>query len=89
MTDYSKMFSANDADMLKDAHRAIIACDLWDWFKEYTPDDGKGFMFSNHPNLSRISSEMRIGHSGSSYAWTMRTMQSIAKGALVIQDKTD
>ena len=68
----------NEQEMLDDAHQAITACDLLDWMKTYTPD--KGFMFSNHPNLNRINAAMKYtGHSGTSYAWTMRKMEQIAK----------
>lgn len=46
------------------------------------PGDG-GFMFSGNPLLSEISSKIgddtECGHSGSSYGWTMRNMENIAK----------
>lgn len=77
---YSDLFTENDANMLKDADAAITQCGLWDWLREYTPDEDKGFMFSSHPNLDRINSAMKYGgHSGSSYGWTMRQMEYIAK----------
>ncbi len=66
--------------MLKDADTAITQCGLWDWLRDYTPEEGKGFMFSSHPNLTRINEAMKYGgHSGSSHAWTMRQMEYIAK----------
>ena len=66
--------------MLADAYQAITACDLWDWMRVFRPKDGEGFMFANHPNLDRINEEMKYqGHSGASYGWTMRQMESIAK----------
>jgi hypothetical protein len=78
--DYSTLFEKFDADMLKDADAAITTCNLWGWLKEYTPAENKGFMFSNHPNLDKINAAMKYGgHSGSSYAWTMRQMEYIAK----------
>jgi hypothetical protein len=77
---FEKLYSAFEATMLEDAYQAISACDLWDWMRSYSPEEGKGFMFSNHPNLDRINKEMKYGgHSGGSYGWTMRTMQTIAK----------
>lgn len=77
---YSELFESNDATMLNDADTAITECNLWEWLKTYEPENGKGFMFSEHPNLNRIRSAMKYeDHSGGSYSWTMRTMETIAK----------
>jgi hypothetical protein len=77
---YSDLFKEHEVAMLEDAEAAITQCGLWDWLREYTPEEGKGFVFSSHPNLDRIISAMKYeGHSGSSYAWTMRQMEYIAK----------
>lgn len=77
---YSSLFDSHDAEMLQDADNAITQCDLWDWMKSYTPEVGKGFSFSEHPNLTKINEKMKYtGHSGSSYAWTMRNMEAVAK----------
>ena len=74
--------------MLADADKAITECDLWGWLKTYVPDEGNGFMFAQHPNLDRINEAMKYeGHSGSSYAWTLRVMEQIAKGVLKIPEK--
>lgn len=78
--DYASLFKEHEVQMLEDAEAAITQCDLWDWLREYTPEEGKGFSFSRHPNLDRINSAMKYeGHSGSSYAETMRCMEYIAK----------
>jgi hypothetical protein len=37
-----------------------------------------GNMFSDNPMFSAILNNMQVGHSGSSYAWTMRNLQYIA-----------
>lgn len=77
---YADLFSEHEATMLQDADDAITQCDLWNWIRDYNPEDGKGFMFSEHPNLDRINNAMKYdGHSGSSYGWTMRQMEYIAK----------
>jgi hypothetical protein len=77
---YDILYDRSDAKMLKDADDAISQCELWDWLKNYSPEDGQGFMFTKHPNLDRINKAMQYsGHSGSSYAWTMRNMEYIAK----------
>jgi hypothetical protein len=79
-TNYSQIFSEHEAMMLQDVHNAISENNLWDWLKDYSPEDGKGFMFTSHPNLDRINQSMKYGgHSGSSYAWCMRIMERIAK----------
>lgn len=86
---YSELFNENDAAMLNDADAAITQCGLWGWLRDYTPDEGKGFMFSEHPNLTRIDSAMKYrGHSGSSHAWTMRQMEYIAKHGWTLFDFT-
>lgn len=77
---FESIYGAFEATMLKDAYDAITACDLWGWMREFSPEDGKGFMFTSHPNLERIDKAMKYqGHSGASYGWTMRQMESIAK----------
>lgn len=79
--DFEFIYSAYESTLLKDAYDAITACNLWDWMRSYTPDEGSGFTFSNHPNLDRIHKKMKLYdmHSGGSYGWTMRQMESIAK----------
>jgi hypothetical protein len=78
MQNFPSHYSKLERELLTDAHQAITECDLWDWMKTYTPD--KGFVFSSHPNLDRINAAMKYtGHSGTSYGWTMRTMENIAK----------
>lgn len=78
---YSELWSKHDAEMLYDADDAITQCNLWEWLKEYTPEEGKGFAFCAHPNLIKINEVMEQypQHSGCSYAWTMRQMEYIAK----------
>ena len=78
--DFESVYEPFEAKMLADAYQAITACDLWPWMKTFRPDEGKGFMFTSHPNLDRIEKEMTFGgHSGASWGWTMRTMEAIAK----------
>lgn len=53
---------------------------LWEFFKTFEVDSSKGFMFSRHPVLERISKALDSdGHSGASFAVTMRNMELIAK----------
>lgn len=69
---------------LVNAHWAITECELWDWLRTYEPPDREGFMFSTTPERRRIDAKMREqniagGHSGFSYGYTMRVMESVAK----------
>jgi hypothetical protein len=70
----------DDEKMLKSMYDAITRLDLWGWLKTYKPEEGKGFAWSRAPEISRISNEViSDGHSGPSFAWAMRNMESIAK----------
>ena len=78
--DFESIYESEmEQEMLTDAYNAITQCGLWDWIATYEPSENKGFMFSKHPNLTRIDEAMKYsGHSGASYGWTMRVMQRIA-----------
>lgn len=78
---YFEIYEDSEAKMLQDADNAITECNLWEWLKEFTPKENEGFMFSNHENLNLIHSKMKLidYHSGSSYGWTMRQMEYVAK----------
>ncbi len=79
--DFESVYTPYDAKALRDAYDAITTCNLWEWLKSYSPHRGEGYMFSIHPNLLVIQNAMKHAdiHSGASWAWTMRTMDSIAK----------
>jgi hypothetical protein len=73
-------FSTQDATMLSDAYDAITVADLWEYFRRPSTPGKDGFMFSSDPELSALSARMMFkGHSGASFAWTLRQMESIAK----------
>jgi hypothetical protein len=77
---FETVYTTFETPMLQDAYQAITACDLWEWMRTYAPEDGRGFMFGNHPNQEKINEKMTYtGHSGASYGWTMRAMEDIAK----------
>lgn len=64
--------------MLADAYQAIDAAEGWDYMK--TDPGENGYMFTRSDMLTKISSKMTYnGHSGSSYGWTMRMMQRLAR----------
>ncbi len=67
----------------KATYDAISSIDgAWDFLKSFEPSAHNGFMFSSHPFLMKIenkSDELGAGHSGASWAITMRNMEYIAK----------
>ena len=66
--------------MLKNAHQAITLTEHWDYMKTFSD---QSFMFSSNPAVSAITKKMSQlgydGHSGSSFGWTMRQMEFLAK----------
>ncbi len=80
--DFKPFLGSYDAEMLSDACVAVTETGLWDWVKEFTPEEGKGFFMSNHPNLNIIHNKMKTNHSGASFAVTMRAIEFIAKNGL-------
>jgi hypothetical protein len=66
--------------MLKDMYRAVTVSENWDNLRWFVPGDG-GFMASEKPEwFSKIQKAVNYdGHSGSSYSWTMRWINYIAK----------
>lgn len=70
--------------MLKNMYAAITRLDLWDWLTNFTPEEGKGFMFTDTPEIQAIGVETdAMGHSGASFALCMRHMEKIAKGGWI------
>ena len=67
-----------DREMLEDAYIAVHSTNSWKAMKG-DPGEG-GFMYSNNKYMKPINAALKYhGHTGASYAFTMRHMQSIAK----------
>lgn len=80
MADFTILFPKQQAAELQHAYDAITQLNLWEWLRVFTPHPNEGFMFTNHPNLDMISEALQSdGHSGGSFAATMRVMEMIAK----------
>lgn len=66
--------------MIKNAHQAISSIECWQFMTTFSEPS---FMFSNNPILSIILKKMSQlgydGHTGSSFGWTMRHMEFLAK----------
>lgn len=89
--DLSFMKDSWSADMIRDGMRAVIMSeeglpshqkDVWKYLHDYSPPEGKGFMFCDDTVVSRIGTKMEVGHSGTSFGWTMRNLEFIAKNGL-------
>ena len=64
---------------VENAYIHVNETNLWEFFKTYTPDEDKGYMYSRNATLDKISLALSSdGHSGASFAITMRNMQLIA-----------
>ena len=91
--DLSYMKSEWEADMIRDGMMAIVeSCEssslkdrcvgAWEYMSSYSPPSGTGFMFSDDPIVNEIGRYMKIGHSGTSYGYTMRHLEFIAKNGM-------
>ena len=73
--------------LVSNGYQAVSQLELWDWMKSFTPATGDGFMWTSHPNVYKIMEKMESlpnppGHSGSSFAITMRQLELIAKNGI-------
>ena len=76
--DFSFLADKEIQRMLTDAYKAIEMAEGWDYMK--TDPGENGYMFTRSDMLTKIGSKMTYGdHSGSSYGWTMRMMQRLAR----------
>jgi hypothetical protein len=55
---------------------------MWSYLRDNPPSETTGYMFANDAVFNAIGGNMQVGHSGSSYAWTMRHLQYIATHGL-------
>lgn len=71
----------NEREMYTTAHKAISQLEMWQFMQE---DPGEsGFMFSGDNRVTIIGEKISqlgySGHSGASFAFTLRVMQYIAR----------
>ena len=55
---------------------------MWTYLRNNPPSEKTGYMFSDNDMFTAIMNNMQVGHSGASYAWTMRNLQYIASHGL-------
>lgn len=72
--------SRHEFEMVQDGMNAIISSGCADWVRTFHNQD-TGFLFSTHPNMMKINALLTYdGHSGSSYAYTLRKCQYYLAG---------
>tara|TARA_B100000902_G_C27225919_1_gene872178 strand:+ start:512 stop:826 length:315 start_codon:yes stop_codon:yes gene_type:complete len=67
---------------LQKMYEAISDLELWDYIRDNPPDKDKGYMFSSDSNILKIGNHEKVldsGHSGATFAYSMRIMQNIAE----------
>jgi len=87
MTDFSFIRNEHTRGFVSNGYAAVNQLELLDWLKGFTPNPEEGFMWSSNPNIYLIGNKMESlpnppGHSGSSFAITMRHLDYIAKNGL-------
>ena len=77
---YVKVYGLDFRPQLLDIATTIEKLHLWDWFRNESPPEDLGYMWWGHENIKLISNEKKIhDHSGATFAYALRCMQSIAK----------
>tara|TARA_B100000963_G_C22636529_1_gene677914 strand:- start:2381 stop:2698 length:318 start_codon:yes stop_codon:yes gene_type:complete len=77
---YIKVYGSDFRPYLKDMADTVTRLELWDWFKNESPPDDRGYMFWGHSNIDKISNGLPENpHSGATFGFCMRCMQAIAK----------
>jgi hypothetical protein len=87
MTDFSFIHNKLTRSNISNGYTAVSQLELWSWLKDFEPAANEGFAWSKHPNVTKIGNKMHElpdspGHSGSSFAFTMRHLEYIAKNGL-------
>ena len=77
---YIKVYGSDFRPYLKDMADTVTRLELWDWFKNESPPNDKGYMYWRHSNIDKISNCLPENpHSGATFGFCMRCMQSIAR----------
>ena len=81
--DFSFIESLFEQNTIKITYNIITKLKLWHWLSVENPPINQGYLFWRHLNLKKIENNTaNIGHSGASFACTMRIMQYISKNGL-------
>jgi hypothetical protein len=76
--------------MVQDGINAVMRAEMWEYMAKPTTPGKDGFMFCTDPEMDVINKKIQYGgHSGSSFGWTMRQVEYIAKNGFdAYVDKT-
>lgn len=77
-----KVYGNDFTPCLQKMYAVISELELWDYIRDNPPDKNTGYMFSNEPNILKIGNHPKVidsGHSGATFAYSMRIMQMIAE----------
>tara|TARA_B110000046_G_C12725740_1_gene286477 strand:+ start:94 stop:423 length:330 start_codon:yes stop_codon:yes gene_type:complete len=68
-------------EALKNTYHAVDKTNMWSFMKTFEPPSDQGFMFTASPELYLISTECenRYRHSGTTWGFSMRHIEYIAK----------
>ena len=84
--DLSWMTCEMNKDMIESAYNIITQQEKWRLMQEFETSPDEGFMMCKNMDILKIMNEInetyRGGHSGASIAYTMRSMQKIARMGL-------
>ena len=84
--DFSFIADGMTRQLASTSYNSVTALNMWDFFQEFQPEEGKGFMFSNHPKLTQLENYIEktynVGHSGASWGCSMRIIQFIANNGV-------
>ena len=91
VTDYKyiDVYGCDFRPSIKDMADTTTRLDLWTWFRDESPPDNSGYMWWGLENIHKISNGLSDNqHSGATFGWCMRQMQSIAKNGFTTWNTT-
>jgi Ring finger domain len=79
--DFSWIESSYNREIIETAYTSVTRLQKWKLMQEFEPKATEGFMRCSYPPMVDLMSDInrQYGHSGASLAYTMRTMQKIAR----------
>ena len=84
--DFSFISDGMTRELARTSYNSVTALNMWDFFQEFQPEEGKGFMFSSHPKLTQLENYIEktyhTGHSGASWGYSMIIIQFIANNGI-------
>jgi hypothetical protein len=76
-----KVYGSDFTKDLQSMYEVITELELWNYIRDNSPDEDKGYMFTHDETIHKIGSHPKViesGHSGATYSYAMRIMQRIS-----------